>query len=122
MINPCDESQSHLSTAEAALIAFNDKEDEERLSYFKVNWNSNHEKPSKAFFKTLKNQGCAKTSTRINTKDGPKRNTKDINDALHNYYSNIFKSHECNDNIEAIKWFTNDNDDNQPPPCTLPTY
>ena len=119
--NPNDSSLKRLTIAEQNMTTHNDKQDEERLSNFRINWNINHEKPSKYFFQTLKNQGVAKTITRINTKDGIKRNTKDINDALHDHYSKTFEYQECNDSIDAIKNFTGDTDDDSPPPL-YPAY
>ena len=119
--NPSEDSLSHLTTAELKLTTYNNKQDEERLSNFKINWNTNHEKPSKSFFQTLKNQGCSKTITRISTKDGIKRNTKDINNALHEHFSKTFEYQECNDSLDAIKKFTGDTDDDLPP-ALYPAY
>ena len=56
-----------------------------------------------------------------NLPNGPKRNTKEINDALHDYYSDIFKHTKCNDDIDAIRKFTGDTDDDLPPPL-YPAY
>ena len=74
--NPSVQNQTRLTTAEISMTTFNDKQDEERLANFTINWDITHEKPSKSFFQSIRNKACSKTITQLNTQDGPKRNTK----------------------------------------------